>query len=283
MRVLLFGANGQVGWRLAQQLGDACIALTREQCDFATITEKQARAIIEEHAPDIIINAVGFTAVDAAEQQRDAAMQINAHAPAAIVRAAGNIPLIHFSTDYVFDGGSGHYRETHETHPLGAYGESKWEGERLIRQAGGHAYIVRLQWVYDTRGANFYRTMTKLMAQRAALRVVADQFGAPSAAPDIARAIIQALPLIANGTLPAGTYHLTSGGHTSWHGFACAIAASQPARVTESIEPITTDEYPTPALRPRDTRLDCSALAAHGIRMPHWRAAFAALMEGPCT
>lgn len=280
MKVLLFGASGQVGYRLKEQLGEDCIALTRSQCDFAQINEKQARALIESYEPDIIVNAAAFTAVDAAEQQQDMAMQVNAHAPGILAKAAGNIPFIHLSTDYVFAGNNAPYNAAAPADPLNQYGLSKWRGEQAIRAAEGSSYIVRLQWIYDKRGSNFFFTMRKLMAERAVLKVVADQFGAPSSASHIAAALVKAMKTIRQGTLLPGVYHLACSGHTSWHGFASAIAQAMPVRATERIEAITTAEYPTPAERPHDTRLDCSALASHGIVLPHWRTALTELMEG---
>lgn len=279
MKVLLFGANGQVGSRLKSLLGDACIALSRTDCDLTQLNEKQARALIESHEPDAIINAAAYTAVDAAESDEDAAMLVNATAPGILAHAAGDIPFIHFSTDYVFDGTTGPYTETAPCNPINRYGESKRRGEEQVRSAGGRSYVFRLQWVYDTRGTNFLRTMQRLMQERSVINVVADQFGAPTPAPAIARAMVQALPQIGQGTLPPGIYHMACAGHTSWHGFACAIAHHLHPRTTETIQPLTTAEYPTQAARAADTRLDCSALARHGIVLPHWRASLDALME----
>jgi len=279
-RILLLGAQGQVGARLQQQLGNACIALGRKDCNFSELTQDAAREVIQRYAPQLIINAAGFTAVDAAEQQRALAMQVNAHAPGMLARAAGDIPFLHLSTDYVFDGTRGPYQVGDAPNPCNAYGESKLQGEREIMNAGARAYIFRLQWVYDTRGANFFLTMRKVLAERDAVRVVADQFGAPSAATDIAKALSQAIVKVQSGTLATGMYHLASAGHTSWHGFTCAIAQATGSHAV--IEPILSHEYTTAAVRPRDTRLDCSALAAHGITMPHWRDGLKALMEEAC-
>lgn len=279
MKVLLLGANGQVGSRLKEMLGEDCIALSRTECDLTQLNEKQARALIESHAPDIIINAAAFTAVDAAEHDEDTPMLVNATAPGILARAAGDIPFIHFSTDYVFDGTGAPYTETAACSPINRYGLSKRRGEEQVRSAGGRGYIFRLQWVYDRRGSNFLLTMKRLMRERSTISVVADQFGAPTSAPAIAQAVVKALPLVLQGTLAPGIYHVTCGGHTSWHGFACAIASRMQDRVTEMVQAITTEEYPTPAARAGDTRLDCSALARHGIVLPHWRDALRALME----
>lgn len=279
MRVLLFGANGQVGSRLKELLGDDCIALTRTECDLAQINEKQVRALIESHEPDIIINAAADTKVDAAEKDDTTAVLVNTTAPGILARAAGSIPFVHFSTDYVFDGTAAPYTEAAACNPVNRYGQSKWRGEQEVLAAGGRAVIFRLQWVYDVRGANFMLTMQRLMRERAVLRVVADQFGAPTPAPRIAHAVVQALPRIISGELPTGIYHMASAGHTTWHGFACAIAHGLKDSKAEMVEALVTSEYPTPAPRANDTRLDCSALARHGIALPHWRDAYFALME----
>lgn len=272
IRVLLFGANGQIGFRLAQQLGDDCIALDRAACDVTTLDAKKIHVLIEAHQPTHLINATGYTQVDAAETDEVTAMQVNAAAPLLLaqVAAARGLHFTHFSTDYVFDGKRGApYAETAATQPVNRYGASKLVGEAEVLAAGGT--VFRLQWLYDVRGRNFFQTLHRLLAEGKSLRIVADQLGAPSFAPDIAACVIQALMR----NIPAGLYHLTAGGHTSWHGFACAIAAGHAV----PIEPITSAEYPLPAARPRDARLDCSALASHGIAMPHWRDGLARAME----
>lgn len=271
-RVLLLGANGQLGFRLAQQLGDDCIALDRAACDVTTLDAKKIHVLIEAHQPTHLINATGYTQVDAAETDEATALQINAAAPLLLaqVAAARGLHFTHFSTDYVFDGKRGApYVETAATHPINRYGASKLAGEAGVRAAGGT--VFRLQWLYDVRGRNFFLTMRRCMAEGKPLRIVADQLGAPSFAPDVAACVMQAL----QQKIPAGLYHLTAGGHTSWHGFACAIEASHAV----PIEPIASAEYPLPAARPRDARLNCGALASHGIAMPHWRDGLARAME----
>lgn len=279
MSILVFGADGQVGYRLLQQLGSRATGFTRAQCDIGELTDEHASALLREHNARWVINAAAFTAVDAAEQQREHALAVNAHAAGILARAsaASGARCIQLSTDYVLDGTHGApYVEDAPCNPLNHYGYSKWQGEKQVSEAGGAPIILRLQWVYDVRGHNFYLTMKKLLAERSELRVVADQLGAPGAAPDIAAAIVQ----IIEKNIPAGTYHLTAQGHTSWHGFACAIAAR--LRPDAVIEPLLSREYTTPAPRPRDTRLDCAKLAAHGIAMPHWRESLARWMEGAC-
>lgn len=262
MSILLFGAHGQVGARIAQQA--ECIALSRNDADFMALDIAAVEKLIDRHQPTHIINAAGFTAVDAAETQSETAYAVNAAAPKTIAQAAAGhgIPFFHFSTDYVFDGVNGApYAEDARVNPLNHYGKSKLYGEQAALDAGGR--VFRLQWVFDTRGSNFYLSMRRLLAERATLNVVADQLGAPSHARHIARAVLQSL------ALPAGLYHLAPQGYTSWHGFACAIAAGMKSNC--AIAPITSAEYPLPATRPRDTRLNTSKLTAHGITLPHWR------------
>jgi dTDP-4-dehydrorhamnose reductase len=278
-RVLLFGASGQLGARLAATLDVAGYDVTtidRARCDFLTADEKKIDVIIRAVEPAIIINAAAYTDVNGAENNPADAKRVNADIPALLAQLAHNhtIPLLHFSTDYVF-GGTGHapYAADAIAQPVNVYGTSKLAGDAAVRAAGG--YIFRLQWVYDLTGKNFCATMQKLLAEREEIRVIADQLGAPSSALHIAQTITQALLRILNGTLPAGGYHLASGGYTSWHGFACAIAAAMQSRTP--IIPITRAEYPQAAARPADTRLDCRALAAYGIAMPHWHDAFTAL------
>jgi len=277
--VLILGANGQLGYRLAEYFAGDVQALERTACDLETLTFPKAQALLQQHQPRMLINAAAYTAVDAAEGERARAEAVNAQAPGLLAHAAAqmNIPFVHFSTDYVFDGARGPYGENASTNPLSVYGASKWYGEQAVRAAGGRAYIFRLQWVYDTRGTNFLRTMQRLLQERDMLRVVADQLGAPTPAGVVARAIHALAPAMQSGQLAPGTYHLSCGGFTSWHGFACAIAAQQKSQAR--VLPIPSQEYPMRAPRPLDARLDCRTLAAHGTVLPHWRQAFDALME----
>jgi dTDP-4-dehydrorhamnose reductase len=280
-RIVLFGMNGQVGHRLMQTLADAGYEVTgidRARCDFAVATAKDVAVIVRAVEPVAVINAAAYTAVDKAESEPELAQCINAQLPEYIAAACAeqHVPLIHFSTDYVFDGlGGAPYREDAPTHPLGGYAKTKLAGEQAVRAGGGH--VFRLQWVFDARSKNFFLTMKQLLAERSELRVVADQLGAPSHALHVAQAVTQALPLVISGTLPPAIYHLASAGYTSWHGFACAIAVA--THSTARVLPIVSAEYPTPAPRPKDGRLDISALAKHGIRMPHWRDGLAQAMR----
>lgn len=279
--ILLFGPTGQVGARLMtalEQAGYEVTGIDRARCDFLTADEKSVATIIRAVEPALIINAAAYTDVEVAESQPEEAHRVNAQMPAllASLAQACGILLLHFSTDYVF-GGTGHapYQEHTTTQPINVYGASKCIGEEAVLAAGGH--VIRLQWIYDLTGRNFLNTMRKVFADRSEIRVVADQLGAPSSARDVAQAITQAVPLILSGQLKPAAYHLTARGFTSWHGFACAIAAAMknPVRIL----PVTRGEYPQAAARPFDTRLDCSALAAHGITMPHWRDGLNAICE----
>ena len=279
--VLLFGANGQLGRRLSVALteqGYEVTALDRAACDFATVDAKKIEVLMRAVEPALVIIAAAYTEVDRAESQPELAARINGEVPGWIAQAARahGAPCIHFSTDYVFDGARGPYRPDAPTRPLNVYGTSKRQGEEAVRRESG--YVFRLQWLVDTQGKNFLMTMRRLLAERPEISVVADQIGAPSTVPDVATAIVAAVPLILAGTLPPDIYHLTAGGYTSWHGFACAIADAIGSATR--IIPITTAQYPLPATRPEDGRLDCSALAGYGIRMPHWRAGLLALLRG---
>ena len=276
--LLLLGANGQLGQRLNRAFSHAgyeVTALDRAACDFATADQKAIEVKLRAVDPQLIINAVAYTAVDRAETEEVLATRINGEMPGLIARvaAAHHVPFIHFSTDYVFDGAAGTpYTEDAPVRPLGVYGRSKLAGEEAVHAAGG--YVFRLQWVYGGAVANFFTTMTRLLHEKPELRVVADQLGAPSFAGHIAAATLQAAQKIGVQQLPPDIYHLTAGGYTSWHGFTCAIAEGigSHARVI----PITSEQYPTPAARPKDSRLDGSKLAAYGIAMPHWREGLAA-------
>jgi len=284
--VLLFGGNGQLGQELRRALAPLgeVVATTRSgslpdgsACEVADFNAPASlTALLDRVRPDVVVNAAAYTAVDRAEDDRDAAWRANAEAPGVIARwcAAAGVPMVHYSTDYVFDGqGTRPYREEDTTAPLGAYGGSKLDGELAIRAAGGRHLIFRTAWVYASHSANFLRTMLRVGAERDVLRVVADQIGTPTPAALIADVTAQALQH--PGGL-SGTWHLTANGETSWHGFAEAIfaeavAAGKLARAPK-VEAITTAEYPTPAKRPAYSGLDVSKLEADfGIALPSWQ------------
>lgn len=282
MRILLLGGNGQVGRALRRALpalGEVLVA-TRDGAGGELAADFDAPqalpGLVARIAPDVVVNAAAHTAVDRAEAEPEAAFRANAEAPAALARgcAATGALLVHYSTDYVFDGGSARpYREDDATAPLGVYGASKLAGEEAIRASGARHAILRTAWVYAAHGRNFLRTMLRLAAEREELRVVADQVGAPTPAAWIAEATGQ---LLRHGVPASGTWHLAAAGETSWHGFAQAImdealAAGLLAR-RPRVLPIATAEYPTPARRPAYSVLDTARLRAEfGIVPPAWR------------
>ena len=286
MTVLVFGGNGQLGQELLRALAllGEVVATTRSgqladgsPCEVADFNAPDAlAAVLDRVQPTLVVNAAAYTAVDRAEGERDAAWRANAEAPGVIARwcAAAGVPLVHYSTDYVFDGqGSRPYREDDATAPLGVYGESKLAGEDAVRAAGGRHMIFRTAWVYASHSANFLRTMLRVGAERDVLRVVADQVGTPTPAALIADVTAQALQH--PGAL-SGTWHLTAAGETSWHGFAEAIfaeavAAGKLARAP-TVEAITTAEYPTPAKRPAYSHLDVARIQSDfGVVLPSWQ------------
>ncbi|OEZ01738.1 MULTISPECIES: dTDP-4-dehydrorhamnose reductase [Stenotrophomonas] len=286
MTVLLFAGNGQLGQELLRALAPlgTLMATTRSgtladgtPCETADFNQPESLvALLDRVQPSIVVNAAAYTAVDRAEEERDAAFRANAEAPGVIARwcAAAGVPLVHYSTDYVFDGqGTRPYREGDATAPLGVYGASKLAGEEAIREAGGRHLIFRTAWVYASHSANFLRTMLRVGADRDVLRVVADQVGTPTPAALIADVTAQALQH--PGQL-SGTWHLTANGETSWHGFAEAIfaeavAAGKLARAPK-VEAISTAEYPTPAKRPAYSHLDVSKLESDfGVKVPDWQ------------
>lgn len=294
MTTLVFGGNGQVGQELLRALAPlgAVQAATRSgtlpdgrvclKADFA-----DANAVVDvldTVRPARVINAAAYTAVDKAESDVDAAQAANATTPGAIARwcAAHDVPLVHYSTDYVFDGsGARPYRSEDPTAPLGVYGVSKLAGEEAIRAAGGRHLIFRTAWVYAAHGQNFLRTMLRVGAERDVLRVVADQIGTPTPAALIAGVTAQVLQ---QDTDPTGTWHLTAAGETSWHGFAEAIFEGAVARGliarAPTVEAITTADYPTPAKRPAYSRLDTASLQRDfGIELPQWRDALGEILD----
>ncbi len=281
--ILLFGANGQVGreaLRLAERDGRRVIALYRGDVDI-TNAESVERAVAR-HCPTAIVNAAAYTAVDAAESERDQAFAVN-HLGAAHIAAAEarqGAAMIHISTDYVFDGTkAGAYTETDPTQPLGVYGRSKMAGETAVAVHCGRHVILRTAWVFSAHGSNFVKTMFRLMQQerRSKVRVVADQKGCPTPARDIADAC---LTLAARAGEPMadlawGTYHFAGSEAVSWHGFASAIAEGLKKRcgTAATVEAITTADYPTAAARPANSVLDCSRITERlGITAPDWRA-----------
>ena len=265
--ILILGATGQVGRALTALLGpDKCRALTRSEARLDHPEELATR--LDRLKPSAIINAAAYTAVDLAEKEKDSARTINALAPGVLARwcAEHDIPFIHYSTDYVFSGeGDRPWQELDPIAPLNTYGATKAEGESRIAAAGGKWLIFRTSWVYDADGKNFLNTMLRFGAERETLRVVADQHGAPTYAPHLARATLQALEkALQLPVFPSGIYHLCNSGETTWHTFAQAIfekarALQIPLKV-QSVDAISSAEFPTPARRPSNSRMDLSKI-----------------------
>jgi len=282
VKILLLGKNGQVGWELQRSLSllGELIALDLEDgCDLSDSDALVAN--VRSHAPQVIVNAAAHTAVDKAESEPESVRLINAEAPARLgleAKALGAI-LVHYSTDYVFDGSGDQPRdEDAPTRPLSVYGSTKLEGEQAIRASGCRHLILRTSWVYAARGANFAKTMLKLAAERDQLKVIADQIGAPTGAELLADLTAHMLRATLVQPDLAGTYHAVAGGETNWHAYAkfvieFARARGQVLRVTpEQVLPIPTSDYPTPAKRPLNSRLSTAKLQQHfGLTPPDWR------------
>ena len=278
--LLVLGASGQVGQALGSVL-DNVVLLGRAEADLSK--PETLPDIISALNPSAIINAAAYTAVDKAEEEEELAQRINAKAVGVLAEVAKTleIPLVHISTDYVFDGsGDAPYTEDDTPAPLSAYGRSKLAGEQAVMDAmadKGNYLIFRTSWVYDAMSSNFFNTMLKLAEHRAELSVVSDQIGAPTYAPHLAEAIVQALEnATQSDPFPRGIYHVAGGGETSWHGFAEAIifgAKDNGIRLAcDTVNPIPTEEYPTPAERPRNSRLNCErASALLGVELLDWR------------
>lgn len=280
-RVLLLGSGGQLGTELAKRLSGRVdlLTLSRSQLDFAN--ENSLRAAVRDLSPEIVINAAAYTAVDKAESEPELCRQVNAVAPGIIAEEAAKLGgwLIHYSTDYVFDGsGTRAWVETEATGPLNVYGQTKLDGELAIAATGCRHVTLRTSWVYAAEGKNFLHTMLRLGREREQLKIVDDQIGAPTSAEAITEATLAVLATLQAGWDSAsGVYHLTCAGETSWCGFARAIFAQFAARQkAPEVLPIPTEAYPTPAKRPKNSRLNCEKFAAQfGFQMPAWESALA--------
>lgn len=280
MKILVCGHNGQVAQALQKHLaglGELHV-LGHQQLDLAA--PERLRTTLRQLAPELIINAAAYTAVDQAEQEPERAFAINADGPRVLAEEAARLdaPLIHFSTDYVFDGDKPTpYTENDVPNPLSIYGQSKLAGERAIAAVAGKHLILRTSWVYSQYGRNFLLTMQRLLQEKPQLRVVDDQIGAPTWATTLATSTRSLIERWQSGEAGAwGTYHLTAQGATSWFGFAQAIGEQLKARGQPCAEllPIPSSEYPTPAHRPLNSQLDCSRLAHEWqISLPHWQQA----------
>jgi dTDP-4-dehydrorhamnose reductase len=287
MRILVAGRDGQVGWELQralQPLGEV-VAIDRDNCDLTQ--PAQLRQAVRAARPELIVNAAAFTAVDRAEDEPALARALNAEAPALLAEEARRLgaALVHYSTDYVFDGRKPQpYVEDDATGPLSVYGRTKLEGEQAVAAAGVPHLVLRTSWVYAARGHNFVRTMLRLARSRDELRVVDDQVGAPTWARTLAEATLAIVARCGGGreriaeafAARGGLYHLTARGETSWHGFAAEIfaLAADPQRRLRALRAIPTSAYPTPAARPANSRLCCDRIEqAWSLRLPDWREA----------
>lgn len=289
-RILVTGGTGQVGIELGRRSGTV-VAPGRAELDLANPHE--IAAVIGSQPWTAVINAAAYTAVDKAEHDVATAWHLNAVAPAVIATETARlgIPLIQVSTDYVFDGSkAGAYLPTDATGPLGVYGASKLAGEIAVRSASPRHAIVRTAWVVSAHRANFVRTMLRLGAERDHLRVVADQHGSPTSAADLADALLAVAARLADPAVPGGTWHFVNDGEASWHDLAAAIFAGSARRggAVPSLEAITTADYPTPARRPANSRLDTTTLERDfGIKPRPWQAALddilAELLDGQPT
>ena len=284
MKILLLGKNGQVGWELQRSLAPlgelVALGSASPGGDFTDLDglAEMVRAV----APDVIVNAAAHTAVDKAESEPELARTINALAPAVLAREAKrlNAWLIHYSTDYVFDGsGDKPWVETDPTGPLSVYGVTKLEGEQLIRQSGCKHLIFRTSWVYGARGGNFAKTMLRLGRERDSLKVIDDQTGAPTGADLLADVTAHAIRTVRQHPEVSGLYHLVASGETSWHGYASFVLdfarrAGVPLKVAhDAIEPVATAAFPTPAKRPHNSRLNTEKLQnTFDLHLPHWQA-----------
>lgn len=284
MKILLTGKNGQVGFELQRSLavlGEVC-AIGSADCDL--VDEAALRRWVRDVAPDVIVNPAAYTAVDRAESEPALASAVNARAPVILAEEAVRLGalLIHFSTDYVFDGHkAGAYEETDVPNPQSVYGATKLAGEQAIQASGARHLILRTSWVVGAHGGNFAKTMLRLAADRDALNVVADQWGAPTSAAllaDVTAHLLRQAGRDEKETFPYGLYHVTAGGQTNWHDYARHViararAAGRSVRVAqEAIRPISTAAYPTPARRPANSCLSTTRLReTFGLCLPDWR------------
>ena len=286
MKILLFGKNGQVGWELQRSLaplGEVIALGTTSQNYCGDFTDLAGIAnTIRAIEPDVIVNAAAHTAVDKAESEPDLARTINALAPAVLAKESNllNSLLIHYSTDYVFDGeGDKAWQESDQTEPLSIYGATKLEGEQLIQASGCMHLIFRTSWVYGARGGNFAKTMLRLAKERDSLKVIDDQIGAPTGADLLADVTAHAIRTARRNPEVSGLYHLVAGGETSWHGYASFVldyarrAGIDLKVATDAVQAVPTSAFPTPAKRPHNSRLNTEKLQnTFDLHLPHWQA-----------
>jgi len=289
MKILLLGKNGQVGWELQRSLAPLgeLIALDRHSTDLCgDLSNLQGlAATVQLVRPDVIVNAAAHTAVDKAESEPALARTLNALAPSVLAQEAAMLGalLVHYSTDYVFDGsGTRPWTEADTPAPLSVYGQTKLEGEQLIQAAGSRHLIFRTSWVYAARGGNFAKTMLRLAQERERLTVIDDQFGAPTGAELLADVTAHAIRQVLQRPADAGLYHLVASGETSWHGYAKHVLAQAERNqehgksaikiIAKAIDPVPTSAFPTPAKRPLNSRLDTTKLqTTFGLNLPPWQ------------
>ena len=290
MRILLIGKNGQVGWELRRTLAPLAEVVAVDYPEINLTDTPALRALVAGTRPAVVVNAAAYTAVDKAETETELCRQINAVAPGVLAEAAKKVGalMVHYSTDYIFDGTNTlPYVETDAPNPLGVYGRSKLEGDRVVKASGADHLIFRLCWVYGARGQNFMLTMQRLACEREKLRVVGDQFGCPTWSRMIAETTALALKQVLAGADRSGfngEYHLAASGQTNWHEFASRIIELMPEaeRKCRVVEKVTTPEYPTPARRPMYSVLDCGKLQkTFGLRLPDWEASLRQILDKP--
>ena len=275
--ILLFGQSGQVAQEIARLSPDA-VLLGRDACDLAETGA--ARAAILDKLPTFVLNAAAYTAVDKAETEPDLAAKINGAAPGEMARTCAElgIPFVHISTDYVFDGaGTSPFLPTDPTSPRNSYGRTKLAGEEAVRSAGGTYAILRTSWVFSAHGSNFVKTMLRLSDTRDHMTVVADQIGGPTPAADIAGACVKIAEKLEVDPKLSGTYHFAGAQDVSWADFAREIFAQAGRDVT--VEDIPTSAYPTPAERPKNSRLNCDTLQVFGLERPKWRSGLSKVLK----
>jgi dTDP-4-dehydrorhamnose reductase len=281
VKILLTGMTGQVGSQLHALLANAGQVVVADRKTLDLASRDSMVAAVRALKPDLIVNAAAHTAVDRAESEPEAAMAVNATAPGVLAEEAKRLgaALVHFSTDYVFDGTKAEaYVEEDAPNPLNAYGRSKLAGEQAVAQSGARHLILRTSWVYDATRRNFLTTMLNLARTRRELRVVHDQRGAPTWSVAIAVAVLN---IVRREDWPAGTYHLTCDGETTWFGFTRAILERARIDPRPALVPISTDEYPAPARRPKNSVLDNAKFRkAFGFALPHWESALEACLRG---
>jgi dTDP-4-dehydrorhamnose reductase len=294
VKILLFGRNGQVGWELQRSLAPLgeVIALgsgSENGLSGDFLDPDGIVRTVRTVRPDVVVNAAAYTAVDKAESEADRAAQLNALTPAVIARATAETGawMVHYSTDYVFDGsGTRPWREDDATGPLSVYGRTKLAGEQGITSANPRHLVLRTSWVYGARGGNFAKTMLRLARERDRLTVIDDQFGAPTGADLLADVTAHAVRSLLAGTGQAGIYHVAAGGETTWNGYArfvvgCAQQAGEKLKAgPQEVDPVPTSAFPTPARRPHNSRLDTSRFrAAFGLVLPPWQQGVARMLQ----